>query len=152
MRVKFLDVVLEKVGEDRFVHIAWRMKMYHVESRRKGILYVRWKEGRLNGLATSFVGSVFSYYWREVRKKEELTGKWGRRCKQLPNDLNPLAPNDVYISRTAQLTSRRCISNIYSTNILNEYFKHAAHSPFFFLQDAVYFIMLPFLVPVIFTF
>ena len=46
---------------------------------------------------------------------------------------NPLAPNDVYISRTAQLTSRRCVLNIYSTNILTEYFKHAAHSPFFFL-------------------
>ena len=45
---------------------------------------------------------------------------------------NPLAPNDVYIRRTAQLTSRRCILNIYSTNILTEYFKHAAHPPFFF--------------------
>jgi hypothetical protein len=66
--------------------------------------------------------------------------------------VNPLVPNDVYISRTAQLTSRHCILNIYSTNILTEYFKHAAHSPFFFLQDAVYFIMLSFLVPVIFTF
>ena len=54
--------------------------------------------------------------------------------------------------RTAN--SRRCILNIYSTHILTEYFKHAAHSPFFFfpLQDAVYFIMLSFLVPVIFTF
>ena len=30
--------------------------------------------------------------------------------------------------------------------------KHAAHSPFFPLQNAVYFIMLPFLVPVLFTF
>ena len=41
----------------------------------------------------------------------------------------------------------------YSTNIRTEYFKHAAHSPFFFsLQNAVYFIMLPFLVPVLFTF
>ena len=41
----------------------------------------------------------------------------------------------------------------YSTNIRTEYFKHAAHSPFFFsLQSAVYFIMLPFLVPVLFTF
>ena len=47
---------------------------------------------------------------------------------------NPLTPNDVYISRTAQLTSRRCILNIYSTNILTEYFKHAAHSPFFFFS------------------
>jgi hypothetical protein len=66
---------------------------------------------------------------------------------------NLLAPNDVYICRTAQLTSRRCVLNIYSTNMLTEYFKHAAHSPLFFLslQDAVYFIMLPFLVPVIFT-
>jgi hypothetical protein len=40
----------------------------------------------------------------------------------------------------------------YSTNIRTEYFKHAAHSPFFPLQNAVYFIMLPFLVPVLYTF
>jgi hypothetical protein len=40
---------------------------------------------------------------------------------------------------------------IYSTNIGTEYFKYAAHSPFFPLQNAVYFIMLPFLVPVLFT-
>jgi predicted membrane protein len=45
------------------------------------------------------------------------------------------------------------ILNIYSTDILNEYFKHAAHSLFFFsLQVAVCVIMLRFLVPVIFTF
>jgi hypothetical protein len=41
---------------------------------------------------------------------------------------------------------------IYSTDIRTEYFKHAAHSPFFPLQNAVYFIMLLFLVPVLFTF
>ena len=46
--------------------------------------------------------------------------------------VNPLVPNDVHIRHTAQLPSRRCILNIYSTNILTEYFKHAAHSPFFF--------------------
>ena len=46
---------------------------------------------------------------------------------------NPLPPNDVHIRRTAQLTSRRCVWNIYSTNILTEYFKHAAHSLFFSL-------------------
>ena len=40
----------------------------------------------------------------------------------------------------------------YSTNIRTEYFKHAEHSPFFSLQNAVYFIMLPFLVLVLFTF
>jgi hypothetical protein len=50
------------------------------------------------------------------------------------------------------LTSRHCILCIYSTKIRTEYFKHAAHSPFFPLQNAVYFIMLPSLVPVLFTF
>ena len=56
---------------------------------------------------------------------------------------NPLAPNDIYMymCRTAQLTYRRCILNIYSTNMLTEYFKHAARPPFFF-QDAFYFIMI----------
>ena len=38
------------------------------------------------------------------------------------------------------------------TNILIKYFKQPAHSPSSSLQDAVYFIMLSFLVPVIFTF
>ena len=58
----------------------------------------------------------------------------------------PLASNDIYIyiCRTTQLTSRRCILNIYSTNILTEYFKHAAHSPFFssrcrLFRNAVFF-------------
>ena len=64
----------------------------------------------------------------------------------------PLARNGVYVRHTAHVTLRRCILNIYSTNILTEYFKRAAHSPFFPLQDVVYFIMLSFLVSVIFTF
>ena len=41
---------------------------------------------------------------------------------------------------------------IYSTDICTEYFKHAAYSPFFPLLNVVYFIMLPFLIPVLFTF
>ena len=46
--------------------------------------------------------------------------------------LNPLTPNDLYMSRTAPLTSKRCILYIYSTNVGTEYFKHALYSPFFF--------------------
>jgi len=46
--------------------------------------------------------------------------------------LNPLTPNDHYSSRTAQLTSKRCILYIYSTNIGTEYFKHGIYSPVFF--------------------
>ena len=70
----------------------------------------------------------------------------------LQEEFNLLKPNDIYICRTAALTSRRYILNIYSTNIHTAYFKHAAQSPFFSLQNAVYFIMLPCLVPVLFTF
>jgi hypothetical protein len=70
----------------------------------------------------------------------------------LPVFINPLTSNDPYMGHTAPLTSRRCILYIYSTNLRTEYFKHAAHSPFFLLQNAVYFIMLLFLVPVLFTF
>jgi hypothetical protein len=40
--------------------------------------------------------------------------------------INPLTPNGHYSGRTAPLTSKRCILNIYSTNIRTEYFKRAA--------------------------
>jgi hypothetical protein len=66
--------------------------------------------------------------------------------------INHLTPNGYFSGRTAPLTYRCCIFFIFSINIRTEYFKHAAHSPFFPLQNAVYFIMLPFLVPVLFTF
>ena len=56
------------------------------------------------------------------------------------------------MGRTAPLTSKRCILYIYSTNIGTEYFKHALYSPIFYLQNAVCFIMLICLVPVLFTF
>ena len=65
----------------------------------------------------------------------------------------PVTPNDDYSGRTAPLTSKRCIVYIYSTNIGTEYFKHGIYSPFFFsFQNAVCFINLMCLVPVLFTF
>ena len=65
---------------------------------------------------------------------------------------NSLKPNDHYRSRTAQLTSKRFILYIYSTNIGTEYFKHGIYSPFLPLQNAVCFIILTYLVPLLFTF
>ena len=64
--------------------------------------------------------------------------------------VNRLTPNDPYMGRTAPLTSKRCILYIYSTNIsiLNMLYTLR----FFSLQDAVCFIMLICLVPVLFTF
>ena len=63
-----------------------------------------------------------------------------------------LSCRKIYICRTAPLTSRCCIlyiiQQIYVQNILN-----ILHTLCFFsLQNAVYFIMVPFLVPVLFTF
>jgi len=70
-------------------------------------------------------------------------------CVQL---LNLLTPKDNYSGRTAPLTSKRCNLYIYSTNTGTEYFKHGIYSPFFPLQNAVCFIILSYLVPVLFTF
>jgi len=56
---------------------------------------------------------------------------WGKQYSARKQTLvrrfiNLLKPNDIYICRTATLTSRRYILNIYSTNIHTEYFKRAA--------------------------
>ena len=67
-------------------------------------------------------------------------------------EFNPLKPNDAYMCRTPPITSRRCILYIYSTNIRTEYFKYSTNSPFFPLQNTVYFIILHCLVPVLFAF
>ena len=66
--------------------------------------------------------------------------------------VNPLTHNDPYRGRTASLISRSCVLYIYTTNIGTEYFKHGIYSPCFFLQNAVCFIILTYLVPVLFTF
>jgi len=66
--------------------------------------------------------------------------------------VNPLTSNDRYSGRTASLTSKRCILYIYSTKTGTEYFIHGIQSPFFSLQNAVCFIILTYLVPVLFTF
>ena len=69
------------------------------------------------------------------------------------NYINSLTPNEPYRGRTAPLTSKRYILYIYSTNIGTEYFKRGIYSPFFLsLQNAVCFIILTYLVPVLFTF
>ena len=66
--------------------------------------------------------------------------------------INPLTPNDPYRGRTAPLTSKLFILYIYSTNKGTGYFKHDIYSPFFSLKNAVCFIILTYLVPVLFTF
>jgi len=73
-------------------------------------------------------------------------------ARKLPEKINRLTPNDPYSGRTAPLNSKRSILYIYSTNIGTEYFKHGMYSPFFSLQNAVCFIILTYLVPVLFTF
>jgi len=65
--------------------------------------------------------------------------------------MNHLTPNGHYKGRTAQLTSRCCIyvfiQQIYILNILK-----MLHNLRFSLQNAIYFIILPFFVSVLFIF
>ena len=85
-----------------------------------------------------------------VRKKCGKAATWPCKAK---DNINHLTPNDPYRGRTAPLTSKRCILCIYSTSIGTEYFKHGIYSQFFFsLQNAVCFIILTYLFPVLFTF
>ena len=61
---------------------------------------------------------------------------------------NHLTPNDHFSGRTSRWLHFLFIQQIYVLNILN-----ILHTLCFFpLQNAVYFIMLPFFVPVLFTF
>jgi len=70
----------------------------------------------------------------------------------IPFYINPLMFNDHYSGRAVPLNSKGCILYIYSTDIGTEYFKHGIYSLFFSLQNAVCFIILTYLVPVLFTF
>ena len=74
------------------------------------------------------------------------------RTSESSCSINGLTPNDPYMGRTAPLTSKSYILYIHSTNTGTEYLKHALYSPFFPPQNAVCFIMLTCLVPVLFTF
>ena len=63
-----------------------------------------------------------------------------------------MTPNDHYSGRTAPLTSKICILYINSINICTDNFKHGLYCPFFHIHNSVFFILLTYLVPVLFTF
>jgi hypothetical protein len=87
---------------------------------------------------------------------------WFDLVRSFPTLANTISRNSLltYKNRASYIQDRRIatlqmlhfIYIFFSTNIRTKYFKHAAHSPFFSLQNAVYFIMLPLLVPVSVTF
>jgi hypothetical protein len=91
----------------------------------------------LNGCPTLYISS-------------SILSRWPNQLILCPLTLWRLTTSCM--SRTATLTSKRCILYIYSTNVGTENFKHALYSPFFSLQNAVCFIMLTCLVHVLFTF
>jgi hypothetical protein len=78
---------------------------------------------------------VWGAGWRgqSGRGGQLVRNKWSVRSAPTLR-LNPLTPNDLYMTRTAPLTSKRCILYIYSTNIGTEYLKHALYSPFFLFK------------------
>jgi hypothetical protein len=124
-------------------------------SRFEVILWVLLKIQVLVNMALCHCASTWRCFEESERLSlsESLTLNYGTtvlsNCQEIPNQrhsLNHLTPNGHFSGRTAPLTYMCCILYIYSTNIRTEYFKHAAHSPFYPLQNVVYFIMLLFLV------
>jgi len=87
-------------------------------------------------LASNETFSPSNKIHREVGRAKDLSAPWYilaviRRVvfhlmMLLLLRINHLTPNGHYMGRTAQLTSRCCILNIYLSNIRTEYFKHAA--------------------------
>jgi hypothetical protein len=100
--------------------------------------------------ANDWVNSSNITNWR--RRVIVFVDKFRGTAQHFCGRINRLTPNDLYMRCTALLTSKRCSLYIYSTNVGTEYFKHAVYSPFFSLQNAVCFITLTCLVPVLFTF
>ena len=88
------------------------------------------------------------HYWRGEGQLYPLKLNFMHKTNTRLFLINSLPSNDPYRERTAPLTSKRCILFICSTDINTEYFKHGIYSPFFFLQNAVCFIILTYLVPV----
>jgi len=91
------------------------------------------------------------YVRREKMYSRFLTAKLEEKDYLEELGINPLTPNDHNSCYTTPPASKHCILYIYSANIGTEYFKHGINSPFFSLQNAVCFIILTYLVPVLFT-
>ena len=105
----------------------------------------------LYSAASSFSSSFSWFNPRDLSKIREIKTSIGLVGLKR-GSVSPLTSNDYYSGRTAPLTSKRCILYIYSTNIGTEYFKHGIYFPFFPLKNAVCFIILTYLVPVLFVF
>jgi len=58
------------------------MKSYE-ESRKIRESYIQYRDGRINGLVTSFEGTAAEIrYWRRKEGRIEMTGRRGRNRKQ----------------------------------------------------------------------
>jgi hypothetical protein len=66
----------------------WEMKMYCLESRSRGICYMKYINGRRTGLVTFYVETAFyNGLLKERYKGVEVTGRQGRRRRKLLDDL-----------------------------------------------------------------
>ena len=96
----------------------------------------------------------YTEIWDFIEERGTGTSRLWKYCNSniVLVHINPLTPNDDYSGHTAPLNSKCCILYIYSRNIGTEYIKHGIYSPFVPLQNAVCFINLIYLIPVLFTF
>jgi hypothetical protein len=64
------------------------MKMYYLESRSRGISYMKYVNGRQTGLVTFYVETILQRVTeRKIQGRIEVTGRQGRRRRKLLDDL-----------------------------------------------------------------
>ena len=91
--------------------------------------------------SANFGGFTLQKSYPPPKKREQFSFNLGgirkhakTSIKFVVKRINRLTPNGPYMSRTAPLTTKRCILYIYSTHKGTEYFKHALYSPFFLFK------------------
>ena len=97
----------------------WKKMMDNLKSALSATSVIIWLDFMFS--------DILHCFFCVVTETQELGCQtWGEMASSSALCFNLLKPNDTYICRTAALTSRRYILNIYSTNIHTEYFKRAA--------------------------
>ena len=136
-------------------HSLWRTCRNVRKSLNKRTINEKKISHRRRG-CSSVVSVVCRCVWSRNLRNEEVLAYWGAvvpnkwtnnvghyQTSALDNTneewkilwiLTLLTRNDLYMSRTAPLTSKHCILYIYSTNIGTEYFKHALYFPLFLFK------------------
>ena len=125
---------------DAFSKFVWLFPVREATTRTN-IKAIKWSifgsfsvpEVLVSDYAPCFTSREFRQFCFGLRIKHATTSPYYPQPSHAER-FNLLTPNDHCSGRTAPLTTKRCILNIYSKNRGTEYFKHGIYSEFFPLK------------------